>query len=130
MRNWRLVSGLLLVVAYVLLVLVLIPGVGKVVNGSARWIDLGFFNLQPSEPAKLFLVLYLAAFLERNREEVRERWSGFIKPFLVIGVAVALEEVAQVSAGRGSLCFCGSRAGHQVPVCNRKIHLLYEPLGG
>ncbi len=90
MQLWQRASGLLLLGSFVLLVLVLIPGVGKVVNGSARWIDLGLFNLQPSELAKVFLVAYLAAFLERHRDEVKERWSGFIKPMLVIGAAVVL----------------------------------------
>ncbi|MEZ5491384.1 MAG: putative lipid II flippase FtsW [Gammaproteobacteria bacterium] len=89
-RSWYSASKLLLLLAYILLVLVLIPGIGKVVNGSARWIPLGLFNLQPSEPGKLFLVLYLAAFLERHQEEVRDRWSGFFKPLLVIGPAVVL----------------------------------------
>jgi cell division protein FtsW len=89
-RNWYAASGMLLILAYGLLVLVLVPGVGKVVNGSARWLDLGLFNLQPSELAKLFLVLYLAAFLERHREEVKERWTGFVKPFLITSVAIVL----------------------------------------
>jgi len=61
-----------------------------VVNGSARWIDLGPINLQPSELAKVFMVVYLSAFLERHRDEVREQWSGFIKPMAVIGAAVVL----------------------------------------
>jgi cell division protein FtsW len=76
--------------SFALLLLVLIPGVGRVVNGSARWIDLGFFNLQPSELAKVFIVIYLAAFLERHLVEVRENWSGFIKPMGVIAAAVIL----------------------------------------
>lgn len=87
---WRSFSGPLLLLSYGLLLLVLIPGIGKVVNGSARWIDLGFFSLQPSELAKVFTVIYLAAFLERNSVEVREKWSGFIKPLMVISAAVLL----------------------------------------
>ena len=67
-----------------------IPGVGKVVNGSARWIDLGLFNLQPSELAKVFIVMYIAAYLERHAEEVRDQWSGFLKPMLVLAVACVL----------------------------------------
>jgi len=76
--------------SFALLLLVLVPGIGKVVNGSARWIDLGFFNLQPSELAKIFVVIYLATYLERHLEEVREKWSGFLKPLLVIGAAAIL----------------------------------------
>ena len=87
---WRKSGWFLLIGSYVLLLLVLTPGIGKIVNGSARWIDLGFFNLQPSELAKVFIVIYLAAFLERHLMEVREKWSGFLKPLLLIGAAAAL----------------------------------------
>ncbi|MFM1896705.1 MAG: hypothetical protein RLZZ385_1779 [Pseudomonadota bacterium] len=89
-RLWYRYSWYLLMTTFALLLLVLVPGVGKVVNGSARWIDLGFFNLQPSELGKIFIVIYLAAFLERHQLEVRERWSGFVKPLVVIGAAVVL----------------------------------------
>jgi len=64
--------------------------VGKVVNGSARWIDLGFYSLQPSEMAKIFMVVYMAAFLYRRREEVHETWGGFIKPIVILGTVVTL----------------------------------------
>jgi cell division protein FtsW len=90
LRLWHALSWFLLMGSFALLLLVLIPGVGRVVNGSARWIDLGFFNLQPSELAKVFIVIYLAAFLERHLVEVRENWSGFIKPMGVIAAAVIL----------------------------------------
>ena len=68
----------------------LVPGVGESVKGSTRRIDLVVFDLQPSELAKVFIVIYLAAFLERQLDEVREKWSGFYKPLLVVGAAVAL----------------------------------------
>lgn len=87
---WRASSWYLLMITYALLLLVLVPGVGEITKGSARRIDLIFFDLQPSELAKVFIVIYLAAFLERQLEEVREKWSGFYKPFLVVGTAVAL----------------------------------------
>lgn len=87
---WRGSSWYLLMTSFALLVLVLVPGIGREVNGSSRWLDLGLFNLQPSELAKVFIVIYLAAFLERHPEEVRENWSGFLKPLLVIGAAVVL----------------------------------------
>ncbi|WP_422450943.1 putative lipid II flippase FtsW [Endozoicomonas sp. ALB091] len=78
-----------LLVAFFLLVLVLI--VGREINGSVRWIPLGFFNLQASEVAKLCVVIYLAGYLVRHLDEVRTRWSGFIKPMLVLtGLALLL----------------------------------------
>jgi len=97
---WRRSSWFLLMGSYALLLLVLVPGIGKVVNGSARWIDLGLFNLQPSELAKVFIVIYLAAFLERHLDEVRDNWSGFFKPMLVIGTAAAL---LQLEPDHGSM---------------------------
>ncbi len=90
---WKKFSWFLLMGSFALLLLVLVPGIGKVVNGSARWIDLGFFNLQPSELAKVFIVIYLAAYLERHLDEVRDKWSGFLKPILVIGAAAVLLEL-------------------------------------
>ena len=76
--------------SYVLLALVLVPGVGHEVNGSSRWINLGFYNLQPSEMAKLFMVFYLAAYLERRRDEVIGTWTGFLKPMLLLVLAIVL----------------------------------------
>jgi cell division protein FtsW len=90
MQFWYRLSPLLLAIAMVLLVLVLIPGVGTVVNGSARWLDLGFYRLQPSEMSKVFMVLFLASFLSRRRAEVQQNWSGFMKPMLIMGTAVIL----------------------------------------
>ena len=87
---WRRTSWLLLIGSFVLLFLVLVPGIGKVVNGSARWLDLGIFNLQPSELAKIFIVIYLASYLDRHLKEVREDWSGFLKPLLIVGLAAIL----------------------------------------
>ena len=90
MRFWYGVSALLIVASYVLLALVLVPGVGHEVNGSSRWINLGFYNLQPPEMAKLFMVFYLAAYLERRRDEVIGTWTGFLKPMLLLVLAIVL----------------------------------------
>ncbi len=90
MKFWRSASAYLLLLSFALLTLVLIPGVGRVVNGSARWIDLGFFNLQPSELAKVFIVIYVAAYLERHAYAVRDAFVGFVKPLLVVAGAVVL----------------------------------------
>jgi cell division protein FtsW len=87
---WKKFSSFFLFGSYFLLVLVLIPGVGKEVNGSSRWLDLGFFNLQPSELAKVFIVLYIASFLERHIVEVQQSWLGFLKPMAIIAAAVVL----------------------------------------
>ena len=84
MSFWQRYGWMLLLAAFGLLVLVLIPGIGREVNGARRWIGFGAFNVQPSEIAKVFVVVYLAGYLVRRQEEVRESWMGFFKPFVVL----------------------------------------------
>ncbi|PKL99308.1 MAG: putative lipid II flippase FtsW [Gammaproteobacteria bacterium HGW-Gammaproteobacteria-9] len=81
---WQRLDWMLLLAAFGLLILVLLPGIGREVNGSMRWIGFGAFNVQPSELAKVFVVIYLAGYLVRRQEEVRESLWGFAKPFLVL----------------------------------------------
>ena len=76
--------------AAVLLVLVLIPGIGRGVNGSHRWLPLGPINLQASEVAKFCMVMYMGGYLVRRLQEVRSSWSGIIKPALPLGIYVGL----------------------------------------
>jgi cell division protein FtsW len=85
----RLGMGLLLA-AFALLLLVLVPGVGVEVNGAARWINTGLFRLQVSEPAKLFLIIYLAGYLARRGEAVRTRIAGFLRPLALLALAAVL----------------------------------------
>jgi cell division protein FtsW len=79
-----------LVVAVVLLVAVLIPPIGQAINGTRRWIRLGPVSFQPAEPAKLALVLYLAAFLARKRDALENFRRGLLPPLLVSGALAAL----------------------------------------
>ncbi len=87
---WEKSGMVLLGFAFFLLVLVLIPGIGKTVNGSTRWLPIGILNLQVSELVKLFLLIYVAGYLVRHGEEVRSSLWGFIKPMIMIGVACVL----------------------------------------
>lgn len=80
----------LIVVSLVLLTLVLIPGIGKEVNGSIRWINLGIISLQVSEFVKLATVIYLAGYLVRHNEEVRTNLSGFLRPLGLIFIISSL----------------------------------------
>ena len=61
--TWRTWSKTLIIVCFVLLVLVLIPGVGNVRNGSRSWIGVGAFSIQPSEFMKLAMIAFLAKYL-------------------------------------------------------------------
>ena len=81
---------MLLPAGLALLILVLIPGVGKEVNGSQRWIGVGPLTLQVSELAKLFVVIYIAGYLVRREHEVRRQWSGFLKPMFMMAIFIAL----------------------------------------
>ncbi len=63
---WERMGPILLMAGLVMLVLVLIPGIGREVNGSSRWINMGLFNLQVSELMKLFVIVYLAGYTLQN----------------------------------------------------------------
>ena len=110
----------LLVAALALLVAVLIPGIGREVNGSARWISTGLFNLQVSEPAKLMILVYLAGYLARHGEELRERLSGFLKPMAVLSLAALLlllepdfgATVVLMATAMGMIFLAGVRLWH------------------
>jgi cell division protein FtsW len=85
--HWEKSGMALLGFSLFLLLLVLIPGIGKAVNGSTRWLPLGVFNLQVSEAVKLFLIVYVAGYLVRHGDEVRRSIWGFIKPMVMVGFA-------------------------------------------
>jgi cell division protein FtsW len=77
---WEKYGAPLLLFGLLLLVLVLVPGVGHAVNGSMRWLPFGPVNLQPSEFAKLLVVIYLAGYLVRHGADVRNSLQGFFRP--------------------------------------------------
>ena len=90
LARWRRAGLLVLLAAIVLLVLVLIPGIGREVNGSRRWIGIGPINIQASEIAKLFALIYIAGYLKRHGEELRTadfRTSALalFRPMVVLG---------------------------------------------
>ena len=91
---WYKMSGVLLVFGLLLLVLVLVPGIGKVVNGSRRWLHLGLINLQVSEFAKLFSLLYLSGYLQRYADKIKTDLFFFVKPmaiFLIMACLLLME---------------------------------------
>ena len=79
-------SRVLLIVAIALLVLTLIPGLGKEVNGSMRWIQLGTKSVQAAELVKFFIITYLAGYLVHHRESVQTELAGFLKPVFILAV--------------------------------------------
>jgi cell division protein FtsW len=89
MQTWERWARPMFVLALVLLVLVLVPFIGKGVNGARRWISLGIMNFQPSELAKLATIIYAADYMVRKMD-VKER---FFKAVLPMGAAVAVAGV-------------------------------------
>ncbi|MCL1634565.1 putative lipid II flippase FtsW [Luteimonas sp. SX5] len=90
----------LLLLCFVLLLLVFVPGIGKSVNGARRWINLGVSNFQAVEAVKLMYVVWLASYLVRFRDEVNATWVAMLKP---IGVAVLLVALLIMQPDFGSL---------------------------
>lgn len=90
MQVWRSSSLLLLFVGLALLVVVLLPGVGQEVNGSTRWLRLGVINVQVSEPARFCFLIYLAGYLVRQNKSLRDEFTGFLRPMIVLAVACIL----------------------------------------
>lgn len=83
-------SPLILLCVMGMLILVLVPGVGKSANGAYRWIHILGVNFQVSEAAKLALVLYLASYVQRKQVLLQESIKGAVVPLVVMGVLSAL----------------------------------------
>src|SRR3990172_471821 len=73
-----------------LLVLAFIPGVGNEVGGARRWLKLGPLTFQPSEPAKLAVIMYLAYYLSTKKEKIKTFSRGFLPPIIMSGLFIAL----------------------------------------
>ena len=84
------ISTTLLVASIALLILVAIPGIGKMLNGSRRWLRLGPVSFQPSELAKYAVILHLARFLSRKHCDVRRFFRGLVPAFLFPGIMFLL----------------------------------------
>ncbi len=90
MSSWERLARPLFVVSLILLVLVLIPGIGKVVYGARRWLPLGIMNFQPSELAKLAIVLYASDYMVRKMD-VKENFVQAVYPMaLAVGLVGVL----------------------------------------
>jgi len=89
-RWWARGSWLLYAVAVVLLILCFIPPVGMKINGSWRWINLGFATFQPSELGKVAVLVFLSWWYHRHEEEAGQFWRGFVFPLAIVGVIMGL----------------------------------------
>ena len=87
---WQQRARLLLSIAFLLLLLVFVPGIGRRVNGATRWINLGVSSFQVVEAVKLLLIAYLASYLVRFRHQVRTELVGLLKPLGITAGMVGL----------------------------------------
>ncbi len=88
--TWRTWAKLLLIVCFILLVAVLIPGVGMVRNGSRSWIGIGAFSIQPSEFMKLAMIAFLAKFLSENQKKITSLKKGLVPALSLVFLAFGI----------------------------------------
>ena len=120
--TWDRYSKLLLAAGFVLLLLVLVPGLGHEVNGSRRWLRLGIMNFQVSELARVLLLTYLASYAVRRADELRATFGGFVKPVGVLVAAAVLlllepdfgAATVLMTTGLAVLFLAGARIRHLV----------------
>lgn len=77
------------IISVAMLAIVLVPGVGEVVNGARRWINLGFTNFQPSELAKILLIVFFAKFIMKHEDDLSDKWT-ILKAVVLIVIPLAL----------------------------------------
>lgn len=87
---WRNHSLMIIGIGLLLLMIVLIPGVGRVMNGSRRWLNFGFIGFQVSEIIKLCAFIYLASYISRFQEEIIAQIKGVVKPICLLGLIAVL----------------------------------------
>jgi cell division protein FtsW len=90
MRRVEAQSQILLLLCFLLLVAVFVPGLGRTVNGAKRWLNLGISNFQAVEAVKLMLIVWLASYLVRHKDAIGDSWRALMKPLLVAGALVGL----------------------------------------
>jgi len=118
LATWQKIAPWLFVVGFVLLALVLIPGIGRSVNGARRWLPFGVANLQPSELMKLFAVLYAADYTVRKMPHMHDLKKAFLPmagAMVAVGVLLLKEPdfgafVVIISIAIGILFLGGMRA--------------------
>ena len=101
-RKWKQDSVWLFLFTVLLLVLVFIPGIGHKISGSQRWIGFGNYLFQPSEIIKLSFIIYLAAWLDKKGDTIKQFFSGFI-PFAVLIIIIGFLIMKQPDLGTMSI---------------------------
>ncbi|MGD0336480.1 MAG: putative lipid II flippase FtsW [Candidatus Omnitrophota bacterium] len=87
-RKFRDYAKPMLILSLVLLLLVLVPGIGREVAGARRWFRFKIVSFQPSEFAILAVIVYVSDFISRKSSRIKEFWQGFVPPVAVLGISV------------------------------------------
>ncbi|GAF66169.1 stage V sporulation protein E [Bacillus sp. TS-2] len=88
--NWKSLSKIMLIICFVLLVIVLIPGVGLVRGGARSWLGVGAFSIQPSEFMKMAMIIFLAKYLSMNQKKITSFKKGLLPTLSLVMVAFAM----------------------------------------
>ena len=83
------ISYVLLGIAFVMLCLVFVPGIGVTRNDATRWINIAGFQFQPSEIMKVAMIFFIATTISKNPKRIKQFWAGFV-PYLVLIGAIAV----------------------------------------
>ncbi len=85
LEYWYKFTPWLTIITIISLILVLIPGIGREVNGALRWIPITFFNFQPAELAKFTALIYVASYVHRRKENIGKHFLALVVPLSVMG---------------------------------------------
>ena len=82
--------NIILLISFILLILVLIPGIGSIRNGSRSWFGIGSFGIQPSETTKLALIIFISKYLSQNEEYITSFFKGILPVLLIVFIFFGL----------------------------------------
>ncbi|MFA5118869.1 MAG: putative lipid II flippase FtsW [Candidatus Omnitrophota bacterium] len=132
-KKLRLIAKPFLLIALGLLVLVLIPGLGREVSGAQRWFRFKFISFQPSQLANIAVIIYIADFIVRKKDTLRSFVWGFLPVMLILGGSVLLmlmQPDLGTSLALGAVVFimlfiAGVRITHLMSVILAGLPILY-----
>ncbi len=120
---YRKLTPAMFIAICILLALCFVPGIGISIYGSKRWVGIGGFSFQPSELARIVVVICLAAWFARWQSEVKTFWRGFVMPGVIAGIPILLiagetdvGTALSLSVSVAAIMFCvGTRLRYLVP---------------
>lgn len=125
---WKKYAKIILIVCFALLVIVLIPGLGVVRGGARSWLGIGSFGIQPSEFAKMGIIIYLAKLLSEQQAKITLFAKGLLPPLVIVGTAFGLI-MLQPDLGTGAV-LVGASILVIYTAGARMLHLSFLGLAG